>query len=149
MYTDKMINQMNKGKKRSSDFEVGDLVRIPIPKIDRSGVDRPTLPCKIVKKTDKEQYQLGCKFGILEIYYSSGELELLGTRTYPELNEILPRNLSLREAARLQSIGSESSISNSICNCKTSCNNHHCRCKKAGGKCTSRCHAGRPCSNKN
>jgi hypothetical protein len=149
MYTDKMINQMNKGKKRLSNFEVGDLVRIPVPKIDRSGVDRPTLPCKIIKKTDKEQYQLGCKFGIIEVYYSSGELEPLGAMAYPELNEIPSRSLSLHEAARLQSIGLESLVSNPICNCKTSCNNNYCKCKKAGEKCTGRCHNGRPCSNKN
>ena len=50
IYTNQMINQMNLGRKRPNQYEIGDLVRIIIPKIDRSGIDRPTLPCKIIKK---------------------------------------------------------------------------------------------------
>jgi hypothetical protein len=49
-YTEKMVNQMSKGRKRVKHYEIGDLVRIAVPKIDRFGVDRPTLPCKILKK---------------------------------------------------------------------------------------------------
>jgi hypothetical protein len=45
-YTEKMVNQMNKGRKRKNNYEVGDLVRISVPKIDRFGTDHPTLPCK-------------------------------------------------------------------------------------------------------
>ena len=32
-YTEKMANQMNKGRKRPNNYEVGDLVRISVPKI--------------------------------------------------------------------------------------------------------------------
>ncbi|CAB4424874.1 unnamed protein product [Rhizophagus irregularis] len=49
-YTEKMVNQINKGKKRPNNYEVEDLVRISVPKIDRFGTDRPMLPCKILEK---------------------------------------------------------------------------------------------------
>jgi hypothetical protein len=144
IYTDKMVNQMNK-KKRSNNYEVGDLVRIRIPKIDRSGVDRPTLPCKVIEITENNQCVLGSKFGIINIYYSPGEIEPLGTIHFPELDNLPSNKISVREAARLQSTGP---ATGAICNCKSNCNSNKCRCKKVGGNCGSRCHGGRPCQNK-
>jgi hypothetical protein len=41
-----------------SKYDVGDLVRIMIPRTDRSGVDRSTLPCKVMKITENNQYIL-------------------------------------------------------------------------------------------
>jgi hypothetical protein len=144
-YTNKMANQMSKGRKRIKEYQIGDLVRVAVPKIDRFSVDRPTLPCKIMEKTENNKYSLGSKFGIIGVYYSASELEPLGTETFPEL-EVIPLNkISIREAARLQSAGL---VSGGICNCKGECNSNKCRCKKAGGGCSSRCHSGRSCQNK-
>ncbi|GES98738.1 KRAB-A domain-containing protein 2-like [Rhizophagus clarus] len=140
-YTDKMANQMNKGKKRVKEYQIGDLVRVAIPRIDRFSVDHPTLPCKIIERTENDKYGLGSKFGTIEIHYSTGELEPLGTAYFPELDDIPSNKISIREAAaRLQSVGSASVA---ICNCKSDCNNNKYRCKKAGGSCNSRCHSGR------
>ena len=144
-YTNKMANQMNKGKKRIKEYQIRDLVRVAIPKIDRFSIDHPTLPCKIMEKTENNKYGLGLKFGVIEIYYNAGELEPLGTASFPELDDIPSNKISIREAARLQSVGS---LSVGICNCKSNCNNNKCRCKKAGGSCNSRCHSGRSCQNK-
>ncbi|CAG8794661.1 18224_t:CDS:1, partial [Gigaspora rosea] len=98
-----MTQQMLK-KRKVVDFKVGDFIRVNIPKIDRFSIDRPTLPCKILEKID-DQYRLGCKFGIINICYSSGEIEALGTTTYAELSKIASNQISIREAARLQSVG--------------------------------------------
>jgi hypothetical protein len=145
-YTEKMSDQMNKGRKRPNNFEIGDLVRISIPRIDRFGTDRPTLPCKILGKTNHGQYRLGSKFGIIGVLYSSGELEPLGVNQFPELETIpMDKKISLREAARLQNIGA---MTSTICNCKGSCDNKRCCCKKVGNNCGSRCHGGRQCRNK-
>ena len=95
--------------------------------------------------TEDNKYRVGSKFGIIEICYSAGELEPLGATEFPELYEIPSGNVSIREAACLQSAGS---VSGSLCNCKSECNSNKCRCKKMGGKCGSRCHAGRSCQNK-
>ncbi|CAG8595124.1 1259_t:CDS:2 [Rhizophagus irregularis] len=144
-YTNKMANQMSKGRKRIKEYQISDLVRVAVPKIDRFSVDRPTLPCKIMEKTENNKYSLGSKFGIIGVYYSASELEPLGTETFPEL-EVIPLNkISIREAARLQSAGL---VSGGICNCKGECNSNKCRCKKAGGDCSSRCHSGHSCQNK-
>ena len=140
-----MVNQMNKGKKQITEYQIGDLVRVAVPKIDRFSTDRPTLPCKIIKKI-KDKYQIGSKFGIIGVSYSAGELEPLGTIAFSELDEIPSNEISIREAARLQSIGS---VSGGLCNCKSECNNNKCRCKKMGEKCNSRCHSGRSYQNKN
>lgn len=142
-YTDKMTQQMLK-KRKVVDFKVGDFVRVNIPKIDRFNIDRPTLPCKILEKIDN-QYRLGCKFGVINVCYSSGELEVLGTDTYAELSKIPSNQISIREAARFQSVGM---VSGSICNCKGTCNSKKCKCIKANVKCTSRCHSGHSCLNK-
>src|SRR6266496_532430 len=101
-----MANQMNKGKKRVKEYQVGDLVRVAISKIDRFGINRFTLPCKIMKKTENDKYRLGSKFGMIEIYYTASELELLGTASFPELSYIPFNEISVREVVHLQSIGS-------------------------------------------
>jgi hypothetical protein len=145
IYTDKMVNQMNKGRKRIKEHQIGDLVRVAIPRIDRFSVDQPTLPCKIMEKTENNKYRLGSKYGIIEICYTANELEPLGAAAFPELNEIPSNKISVREAARLQGAGS---VSGGICNCKGECNSNKCRCKKAGGICGSRCHSGHSCQNK-
>ena len=133
IYTDKMVNQMNKGKKRPNQYEINDLVRISVPKIDRFGVNRPTLPCKILEKISN-QYRLGCKFGVINVLYSAGEIDFLGTEQFPELNEIPTNEITLREAARLQNVGM---TTGSICNCKGLCNSKKCCCKKVGNACGS------------
>ena len=38
-YTKKMVNQINKERKRPNHYEINDLVRIFVPKIDRFGID--------------------------------------------------------------------------------------------------------------
>ena len=73
-------------------------------------------------------------------------MESLGTIVFSKLDEIPFNEISVREAVRLQSIGS---VSGGLCNCKSECNNNKCHCKKMGKKCNSRCHSGRSCQNKN
>ncbi len=47
-----MVNQMNLDRKRLNQYEVEDLIKIMIPKINHSDIDHPTLPCKIMKKIE-------------------------------------------------------------------------------------------------
>jgi hypothetical protein len=96
-------------------------------------------------KKMNNQYQLGSKFGIINILYSSGELDPLGTEQFPELDVIPTDEITVREAARLQNVGS---TTGSICNCKGDCNSNRCCCKKIRKNCGSRCHSGRQCQNK-
>src|SRR5579859_7579532 len=139
-----MVNQMNKKKKWVMDYQIGDLVRVTIPKIDRFSTDRFMVSCKIMKKIE-DKYQVGSMFGIIEICYSAGELEPLGTAVFPELENIPSNKITIREVAHLQSVGL---VSGGLCNCKSECNNNKCRCKRMDEKCGSRYHSGRSCKNK-
>jgi putative lipase involved disintegration of autophagic bodies len=120
------------------------LVRIAIPKIDRFGIDRPALLCKILEKIN-DNYRVGSKFGVISALDSPGELDPLGTNQFPELETIFTNIITLREAARFQSVGV---TTGTICNCKGNCNSNKCNCKKLGNNCGSRCHSGRQCQNK-
>jgi len=137
-YTKKMVNQMNKGRKRPNSFEVGDLVRISVPKIDHFGINRPTLPCKILEKIN-DKYRLGSQFGVINVFYSAGEIDPLGVNQFPELETIPLNTITVREAARLQNVGLNSGT---ICNSKGNCNSKKCYCRKMGNNCGSRCHSG-------
>ncbi|CAG8718373.1 1094_t:CDS:2, partial [Cetraspora pellucida] len=72
------------------DFQIGYLIHVNVPKIDRFGIDHPSLPCKIVEDTKEKQFRLGCKFGIINVCYSAGEHAVLGTANCSELDEIPP-----------------------------------------------------------
>ncbi|GET02261.1 KRAB-A domain-containing protein 2-like [Rhizophagus clarus] len=126
-YIDKMVNQINK---KSAQLAMN--------------IDRPTLPCKVLEITKNNQYVLGSKFGIINMHYSPGEIELLGTIDFPELNNLSSNKISVREAAHLQSTGL---VTEAICNCKSNCNNNKCHCKKVGQNCESRCYNSCPYQN--
>lgn len=92
--------------KRNRAYEPGEFVKIRIPDIDKLKMDRRLLPCKILqKKHNRDSYQIGCKFGILDHWYPANELEPLGTSDYPDL-DVVPLNitLSLRQAGAKQNI---------------------------------------------
>ena len=104
IYANKMTTAMIAKSKHKLEYEVGELVKILIPKIDRFGADRP---CKILEKlnyNDTFKYLLGCKSGILNNFYCAGELDPLGVKGYPELDHISEDCISVRETTRSQSI---------------------------------------------
>ena len=65
------------------------LVRINIPRIDRAGIDRKSLPCKVLETLDGgySYYCLGCVFGVLDRCYLAGEMETASAE-FPELERI-------------------------------------------------------------
>ena len=128
---------LRKNAKRKISYEIGEFVRIGIPKIDHSSTDRKLLICKVVGIVDGGLYKLGCKSGILNICYNA--VELISTRAtdFPELREIPNTLISLREASLCQSWGEMTSYQ---CNCRGSCKTNYCNCKKAGVLCGARCH---------
>ena len=136
---------MNKGKKWITEYQIRDLVRIVVSKIDRFSTDCSTFSCKIIKKIE-DKYQIRSKFEIIGVSYFAGELKLLEIIAFSKLDEIPSNKISIREAAHLQSIRL---VSEGLCNYKSECNNNKCHCKKMGEKCNSRCHSGHLCQNKN
>ena len=106
-----MLNK-NNNNKRKREFSVGDFVRLLIPKIDRQPLDRKYLLCKIIKKYDNEVYQLACKSGIINVAYPATELELLENQDIPELYFTPIKEISIREASRLQNVIIENNNNN-------------------------------------
>jgi|SRR6185369_2118518 len=108
---------------------------------------------------------MSCKSGIINVAYPAAELELLENQDIQELYFTPIKEISIREASRLQNVIIENNNNNNnddnnnddynennyrVCNCKKSnCNTRICPCKKHGTICTSHCHKGRVCLNKN
>ncbi|RIA98356.1 hypothetical protein C1645_812766 [Glomus cerebriforme] len=88
------------------------------------------------------KYHIGLKFGIVKVCYSAGKLKLLRITDFSELYKIPSGKVLIREAVCLQNIRS---VSESLYNCKSECNNNKCYYKKLDGKCGSRCHSGHSC----
>jgi hypothetical protein len=131
-------DRLLKNKTIDRNFEVGSIVVLSIPRIDRHIVDRPILPCKIVEKTEGK-YRLGCASGILDITYGANELNPVEA-DYPELDNIPIQRLSLREAARTQSVVDVVAGRQTKCMCQSACLSSRCRCRKAQQKCNIYCH---------
>ncbi|CAG8604336.1 2482_t:CDS:2 [Cetraspora pellucida] len=69
-------------------------------------MDRQALPCKVIqKKPNCNFYQVGCKFGILNTWFSANELEPLGTDDFLDL-DIIPMGkfISLQNAGSQQNL---------------------------------------------
>ena len=58
-------------------FKPGDCVSVCVPRIDRASTDPQQLACVVVQVVGKAKtlYRLRCKFGVLKVCYSAGDLE--------------------------------------------------------------------------
>ncbi|CAG8672152.1 11798_t:CDS:2 [Ambispora gerdemannii] len=134
-----IINLPTGHHQRKISYEIGEFVRIGIPKINHSSTDRKLLICKVVGIIDGELYKLECKSGILNICCNAVELISTKVTDFPELREIPNTLIFLHEASLCQSWGE---MTNYQCNYRGSCKTNHCNCKKAGVLCGARCHGG-------
>ena len=113
-------DRLLKSKSIDRNFEVGSMVVLSIPRIDRYIVDQPI--------------RLGCASGILDVTYGANELNLVEA-DFPELDNIPSRKLSLREAAKTQSVVDVVSGRQTRCMCKRACLDSRCSCRKAQQEC--------------
>ncbi|CAG8760799.1 12002_t:CDS:1, partial [Cetraspora pellucida] len=119
-------------------YQVGNLVKIQIAKIDYEPGNYCTLSCKVFLVLPNNMYCLVCRFGVLERAFLADEVLLLGPREFSELdNSLTYKNISIVEAARLQS---NAFASNKDCNCRGDCLMAKCFCKKANILCESGYH---------
>jgi len=131
-------------------FEEGDLVRLKIPVEDRCTTDNKRIFCRVVKVKHGNQYALQCQYGILQGFYQTKNMDRLCLtipHQIPAYNMGSHRELTLREAARLQS---PAEIIQVRCGCKGNCATIRCSCFKAKVDCTLHCHGrndGMHCTN--
>lgn len=152
IYDDRNVDSIretlvNRNKKRTHTYDIGSLVRVRIPAEDRSKLDRNSLPAKVLGFDNHEKLIIGCNIGIIKQHFNSHELLPL-EGDWPSLENISETIVTLREAARNQSIVKNSGVS---CHCKSNCQDNRCKCFKAKVICTSKCHpssrTNRNCSN--
>ena len=130
-------------------FSVGESVGLRIPRIDRTATDVHRLPCVIVKVVGKAQdmYRLRCSSGVLHKCYRADELEpFAGSYNIPVNGWEGDVRVSLREAARDHAPWN--TFTGNRCSCSGSCDTRKCHCKKTGISCSSHCHKGTHCKNK-
>ena len=53
----------SRNKRQRLEFDIGDYVRVNIPRVDRTGIDQRSLPCKVMEVLDGGFYHLGCAYG--------------------------------------------------------------------------------------
>ena len=126
------------------EFKIGDVVSIPIPKVDRANIAPRNIPARI-EKIDKNNYTLLTESGVLEVPISRSQLSLW-TGTAPEFPESL-ESVSLVKAFRFGS-GFQTKHA-SFCKCTSDCQTKRCSCFKLGIECCSKCHSQKEkCGNK-
>ncbi|CAG2199865.1 unnamed protein product [Mytilus edulis] len=127
--------------------QVGDNVTVPIPSVDRGRGDPRNLLCIVLEHDQtNDQFKLGSKDGILNGSYSRNQFTFspIHSLALQDANTLV--ELSVREAARQQSIGDGQGFLK--CACKTGCVRKTCKCVKSNVLCNSRCHNSLSCHNK-
>ena len=141
---DRMVSRSNQILRP---INVGDNVTVPVPSVDRGRGDPRNILCVVTSfDPETEQYKLGTRSGLLTATYSRNQFMASSFHGLSESDIDLNVEISVREAARLQSIGNGQGFVK--CSCKTGCSRKTCRCVKANVLCNSRCHNSNTCHNK-
>ena len=119
IYDDWNVNSIrkvftNQNKKCVYSYDIGSLVCVRVPAEDHSKLDRHSLLAKVLSFDNNGKLIIGCDIGILKQHFDSHELLPL-EGDWPSLKNIPETIVTLREAARNQSITKISSIR---CHCK-------------------------------
>jgi hypothetical protein len=128
-------------------IDIGDNVTIPIPSVDKGGGDRRNILYLVTHfSSHTEQYKLGTRHGLLNSTFSMSQFMSSIFHGFSEGEVDSNTEISVREAARLQSIGDGECFAK--CSCKTGCARKTCKCVRSNVLCISRCHNSNSCQNK-
>lgn len=141
--------QAKKMKTRSnlkfSTCEVGTVVRVPIPDVDRSRCDFRNVLMLITAVDENGLYTLANEDGLIEEKFSRNQFTPCDANLL-DISKISNVKMTLRQLANKQSTSGGQGYFK--CNCKTGCTKNTCKCKSAGILCNSKCHHSLSCSNK-
>ena len=147
---DAQEKQAKKMLKRSQtqrpQLQVGDNVRVAIPKVDRGHADPPNLLAVITECNEYGGYVVGTDKGRLKGAQPWNALEKCKQNVFLSPEDVPDSELSLRQTVTEQSIGGGKGFLH--CNCRTGCHNGRCKCKKSNVLCNNRCHPNLGCGNK-
>jgi hypothetical protein len=142
--------KMKLGGDRKKHCKVGEVVQVPLVKVDRAKVDCPHLTGVIVFVSwDKGMVKVGVKDGMLKGWYAYHRLNhvkgMANNAAFHGLEHrlkdwIMAPALTEREADHAESLVGGHGKGMVICSCKGKCNINSCSWKKAGRICSSACH---------
>ena len=136
---------MNHSENRLDPVEVGDNVRIEVPKVDRGRCDPPHLIGVVTDVTEHGNYRIGTSAGNLKGTFARNQIDRC-KQVFVSKENVPERVLSVRSAASNNSVSTGQGFVK--CNCKTGCFNDRCNCKRKQLLCNSRCHHSLTCKNK-
>ena len=131
--------------KRFKPADVGDNVLVPVPDVDRGRADFRNVKGIITKCGNDGTYKIGTSHGTLKQQYTRAQfIPTIGS--FLEETQVPENEITLREVARNESLGSGQG--NRSCTCLTGCSNNMCSCRQANRLCISNCHGSLSCKNK-
>ena len=127
---------------------IGDNVAVPIPTVDKGRGDPRNILGVIMDVTDKDQYKIAVKHGVLKGHYSRNQFDLCAQKLLT-MNDVNTESMiSLREAVVHQSASGGQGFVKYNCSGTTKCTNNRCKCFKSKLQCNSHCHNSLNCTNK-
>ena len=142
--------QANKMLKRSESqrppLQVGDNVRVAIPKVDRGRADPPNMLAVITSCDDHGGYVVGTDKGRVKGSLPWNALEKCKQNVFLSPEDVPDADLSIRQTVTKQSFGGGQGFTR--CSCRAGCQNGRCKCKRSNVLCNSRCHPNITCKNK-
>ena len=141
-----MAEYYNKSKCTTSGvFSKGDRITFLVPKIDRCNTDMHRLPGIISDVTGGEHikyYKVATNAGIIKTKFRSADLSSFTG----DIHSNTEKEVSIREASLIINAANKFTVNR--CKCKGKCTNGQCSYIRSNISCTTHCHPGRPCQNK-
>lgn len=134
-------------------YDVGTVVLVPVPKVDRARGDNRSVAAVIVEITEHRRYRLVTAAGVLASVYDEGGFVVEEHKTAASYD--LTKNFANWRSLKTVSVGAASSFVSVFCgqgrrkcNCQGACDTSRCSCRKLRVVCTTHCHVGnRRCCN--
>lgn len=131
--------------KKFAALEVGQNVRVFVADVDRAKCDARNILGIVTAKIDTF-YKIGTKSGHLPQLFARNQLEPT-SETFIEMSDVPDHAVN-----SVRSVATEASVSGGQghihCNCKSTCQDKRCKCRREGRICNSRCHNSSNCTNK-
>ena len=140
----KQQERYNRQFQKVCSYSKGDTVGVHIHYIDRTNTDAKMLHCKVAEVKPKGTYRLFCEHGLLKGVFAGCDLVDLTSSSFPAQNAIDSHCDALEEVTLIQASRMTNKWTtpqrSTVCTCQGSCVTSHCRCKKNGPKCSTKCH---------
>lgn len=123
---------------------LGDIVKIPIPDVDKGKTDSRNLLCVFIS-IDYTNYMFETKEGRIKQHYSRNQFTVCKQK-FLSITEVPDEEKSLREIVKMQSLTGGHGFKR--CFCRRKCDTKRCSYRIKNLLCNSKCHGSGPCNYK-